>query len=80
MAHDRLRETRVSTSSQWFATVLLLAGSSLSGCLIEIPDHDASQAAVKWWPLLGTDERDFDSMCSHFGNETPSSQKTYHRC
>jgi hypothetical protein len=70
----------MAISSRWFAIVLLLAGPSLSACLIEIPDHDTSHAVVTWWPLLGTDERDFNSTCSHFGNETPSSQKPYHRC
>ena len=67
-------------SPRWFGIVLLLAAPSLSACLIQIPDNDTSRAAVTWWPLLGTDERDFDSACSHFGNETPFSQKTYHRC
>ena len=50
------------------------------GTLIEIPNNDTSHAVATWWPLLGTDERDFDSTCSHFGNETPESQKYYHRC
>lgn len=70
----------MSKSSHGVALVLLLVGSSLSGCLVQIHDYDTSQAVVTWLPLLGTDERDFDSACSHFGNETPQSQKYYHRC
>jgi hypothetical protein len=66
--------------SRVFAVGLLLACASLSGCLVEVPDRNTSEAMVTWWPVLGTDERDFNSTCAHFGNETPFSQKPYHRC
>jgi hypothetical protein len=57
-----------------------IIAAMLSGCLAEVPDNDASQMTVTWCPQIGTDERDFNSICSHFGNETPFSQKPYHRC
>jgi hypothetical protein len=53
----------------------------LGGCLAEVPDNRLSAAEVIWFPQIGTDERDFNSICSHFGNETALSYpQPYHRC
>jgi hypothetical protein len=53
----------------------------LGGCLAEVPDNHLSAAKVIWFPQIGTDERDFNSICSHFGNETALSYaQPYHRC
>jgi hypothetical protein len=53
----------------------------LAGCLAEVPDNRISEAQVMWFPQIGTDERDFNSICSHFGNETALSYaQPYHRC
>ena len=55
--------------------------ASLGGCLAEVPDNRLSAAEVIWFPQIGTDERDFNSICSHFGNETALSYaQPYHRC
>jgi hypothetical protein len=55
--------------------------ASLGGCLAEVPDNRISSAQVTWFPQIGTDERDFNSICSHFGNETALSYaQPYHRC
>ncbi len=55
--------------------------SLLGGCLAEVPDGRISAAEVTWFPQIGTDERDFNSICSHFGNETALSYaQPYHRC
>jgi len=53
----------------------------LGGCLAEVPGNRLSAAEVTWFPQIGTDERDFNSICSHFGNETALSYpQPYHRC
>jgi hypothetical protein len=59
----------------------LVLSPVLGGCLAELPDNRISEAQVTWFPQLGTDERDFNSICSHFGNETALSYaQPYHRC
>jgi hypothetical protein len=67
-------------ATRYFAIVVSTLSLLLSACIVEMPDRDPSQATLTWFPQIGTDERDFHSICSHFGNETPFSQKPYHRC
>jgi hypothetical protein len=61
--------------------LVLALSPALGGCLVELPENRISEAQVSWFPQLGTDERDFNSICSHFGNETALSYvQPYHRC
>lgn len=59
-----------------FALTALILG----GCLAQIPGDNVAEMKVEFFPPLGPDERDFDSPCRHFGNETPFSDRPVHQC
>lgn len=59
---------------------LAVSALVLGGCLAEIPGDSPAEMRVQFFPPLGPDERDFNSPCRHFGNETPFSDRPVHQC